>query len=63
MSVLFTIKVISSFSNLSHFVIIVPFTSRDPLGYLIEQNVLESAGEGNFFKTLREFMYTQVDFA
>ena len=41
----------------------MPFTSRDPLGYLIEQNVLESAGEGNFFKTLREFMYTQVDFA
>ena len=37
------------------------FFNRDPLGYLIDQHVLESAGEGNFFKTLREFVYNQIE--
>ena len=35
--------------------------TRDPLGYLIEQDVLEAAGEGNFFQTLREFVYNQIE--
>ena len=37
--------------------------TRDPLGYLIEQDVLEAeaAGDENFFQSLREFVYNQIE--
>ena len=37
--------------------------TRDPLGYLIEQDVLEAeaAGDENFFQCLREFVYNQIE--
>ena len=37
--------------------------TRDPLGFLIEQDVLEAkaAGDENFYQTLREFLYNQIE--
>ena len=38
-------------------------STRDPLGYLIEQDVLESeaADDEDFFHTLRDFVYNQIE--
>ena len=37
--------------------------TRDPLGYLIEQHVLEAeaADDEDFFHTLRDFVYKQIE--